>query len=41
MIISTHRFKELINSENGENLHWTTDISVELPIFLEETGFGS
>lgn len=30
-----------MNTEDGKNLHWTSDINTELPIVLDKTGFGA
>jgi long-subunit acyl-CoA synthetase (AMP-forming) len=30
-----------MNTENGKNLHWATDVNTELPIVLDKTGMGS
>ena len=38
--ISQKGYQDLIGSD-GKNLHWTTDIDVELPIKLEKRGPGS
>ena len=39
--MSTKRYKELIDSENGKNIHWTSDINCELPIKIANVGFAA
>lgn len=39
--MSAKRYKELINSEDGKNIHWTSDINCELPIKIANVGFAS
>lgn len=34
VMLSTKGYSTLVNTEDGHNLHWTTDINTELPIKL-------
>jgi hypothetical protein len=36
--LSTKGFADLVGCEGGENLYWTTDLNVELPIKMGRTG---
>lgn len=31
-MMSTKGYQSLVNSDDGKNLYWTTDLEVELPI---------
>ena len=39
--MSEQGYKSIINTEDGRNLFWTSDINAELPIKLQETGCAS
>mgnify|MGYP000940581033 CR=1 FL=1 len=39
--MSKQGYNDLMGSSDGKNLHWTTDINVELPIKISSTGIGS
>jgi long-subunit acyl-CoA synthetase (AMP-forming) len=41
VLMSTKGYKNLIGSEDGKNLFWTTDINTELPIKMKQFGPGS
>jgi len=36
--MSAEGYRGLVNCEQGRNLHWTTDVNVELPIKMNEDG---
>lgn len=38
VILSKDGFQKLIDNDDGKNLHWTSDINVELPIKMPSTG---
>ena len=40
-MMSEDGYRKLINSETGENLYWTADMDVELPVKLDQSGRGS
>jgi len=40
-LISTKGYQQLIGSQDGKNLYWTTDIDCELPIKIKQFGSGS
>jgi len=41
VLMSTKGYKNLVGSEDGKNLFWTTDINTELPIKMKQFGPGS
>jgi len=41
VMMSTKGYKQLVGSEDGKNLFWTTDINTELPIKMRSYGLGS
>jgi len=36
--MSAGAMRQKVNSEDGKDFIWTTDVNVELPIFMEEFG---
>ncbi len=34
--MSADGLRKIIGSKDGKNLHWTSDINVELPIFMDD-----
>lgn len=38
MQLSTKGYADLVGCEDGENLYWTTDLNVELPVKMARTG---
>ncbi len=41
VMMSTKGYQELVGSQDGKNIYWTTDIDVELPIKMKQSGPGS
>ena len=41
VMMSSKGYSQLINTEEGKNLFWTTDINTELPIKVKTSGPGS
>jgi hypothetical protein len=41
VMLSTKGYSALVNTEDGKNLHWTTDVNTELPIKMNAVGPGS
>jgi hypothetical protein len=41
VIMSTKGYQSLVNSQDGKNLYWTTEIDTELPIKVRTSGIGS
>lgn len=41
VMMSTRGYQNLVNSVDGKNLYWTTDIDTELPIKVKQFGSGS
>ena len=41
VVMSSKGYQNLVNSQDGKNLYWTTDIDTELPIKVKTSGFGS
>lgn len=39
--MSAQGYSKLVNTEDGKNLFWTSDINVELPIKLSKSGVGA
>jgi len=39
--MSIQGYQDLLKNTDGKNLHWTTDINVELPIKMTNTGISS
>jgi long-chain-fatty-acid--CoA ligase ACSBG len=39
--MSSQGYLDLMKVNGGQNLYWTTDINVELPIKMQSTGIGS
>jgi hypothetical protein len=39
--MSENGYRDLVSSEDGKNLYWTTDIAAELPIKMSDTGNAS
>ena len=39
--ISKRGYEQLLKPTDGKGLHWTSDISDELPIKMKKTGAGS
>jgi len=40
-LLSTAGYQNLVNTSDGENLHWTCDINAELPIKMPLTGMAA
>lgn len=40
-MLSTQGYQNLVNTADGENLHWTCDINAELPIKMPLTGMAA
>ena len=41
VLISSQGFSDLVGSNDGKNLHWTTDINSELPIKMAAYGMSA
>ena len=41
VLMSPKGYSQLINTEEGKNLFWTSDINTELPIKVKNQGPGS
>ena len=41
VIMSAQGYAQLVNTTDGKNLFWTSDINTELPIKLRKSGIGS
>ena len=41
VMMSTKGYQSLVNSTDGQNLYWTTDLETELPIKIKQFGPGS
>ena len=41
LVMSSKGYQQIVNSEDGKNLHWCTDLNTELPIKLRTSGVGS
>ncbi len=41
IMMSSEGYKNIVNSEDGQNLFWTTDKDTELPIRMTKSGLGS
>jgi len=41
VMMSTKGYQNLVKSEDGKNIFWTTDINTELPIKMKPTGNAS
>ena len=41
VVMSKNGYQQLMNSKDGENIHWTTDVNVELPIKIPTTGIAA
>ena len=39
--MSAEGYSKLINTKDGKDLHWTTDINTELPIKMAASGNGA
>lgn len=38
VMMSTQGYKDLVSTENGKGLHWTTDVMAELPVKVSAEG---
>ena len=41
ILMSSQGYADLVGSQDGKNLYWTTDINTELPIKMGQTGMSS
>ena len=41
VMMSTKGYQSLVNSQDGKNLYWTSEIDCELPIKIKTSGYGS
>ena len=41
LVISSKGYQQIVDSKDGKNLFWTSDINCELPIKLKPSGLGS
>ena len=41
IMMSSQGYKDLVNPADGKGLYWTSDINVELPIKVRQSGPGS
>jgi hypothetical protein len=41
VLMSAEGYSNLINTKDGKDLHWTTEINTELPIKMAASGHGA
>lgn len=41
VVMSAQGYSQLVDTSDGKNLFWTTDINTELPIKIRKSGIGS